>query len=126
MIHMHSRRSGRAGGDTSMYRATRDIEMVARFGRRRAATISAYLWESDHAAVGLITLMTVGGHTLYFPNKGMRPRAISTLLGPDTPGEGLKAECDRKKGDWQNPPHISYRRDTRRRLGAPKVTKGII
>ena len=45
----YSLHSLRAGGATAVYRATRDIELVSRFGRWRTASISCYLWESDQA-----------------------------------------------------------------------------
>lgn len=59
----------RAGGATALYRAARDIELVARFGRWRTASISSYLWESDQAMAGLSILMLTGGHTQHLPTR---------------------------------------------------------
>ena len=76
----YSLHSLRAGGATSLYRATRDIELVARFGRWRAASISSYIWESDQAMEGLSARMLEGGHTLHVSTKGNVARAEKLLL----------------------------------------------
>ena len=55
----------RVGGATALYRATRDIDLVARFGRWKAAFISAYLWEIHRTMAGLSDYMTTGGHTIH-------------------------------------------------------------
>ena len=55
----------RAGGATALYRATRDIDLVARFGRWKTASVSAYLWESHQMMDGLSDYMTTGGHTVH-------------------------------------------------------------
>ena len=51
----------RAGGATALYRATGNIELVARMGRWRTSSISAYLWESHEVMRGLGKLMAQGG-----------------------------------------------------------------
>ena len=79
----YSLHSLRAGGATALYRSTRDIELVARFGRWRTASISSYLWESDQAMAGLSTLMLTGGHTLHLSTKIQHTRTENLLLGPD-------------------------------------------
>ena len=76
----YSLHSLRAGGATALYRATRDIELVARFGRWRTASISSYLWESDQAMAGLSALMLLGGHTLHLSTKGHVTRGENLLL----------------------------------------------
>ena len=53
----------RAGGATALYRATWNIELVARAGRWGTSSISAYLWESHEVMRGLGKLMAQGGHT---------------------------------------------------------------
>ena len=55
----------RVGGDTALYRATRDIDLVARFGRWKTNSISAYLWESHQMMTGLSDCMVVGGHAIH-------------------------------------------------------------
>ena len=77
----YSLHSLRAGGATALYRATRDIELVARFGRWRTASISSYLWESDQTMSGLRSLMLQGGHTLHLSTKGTIARTENLLLG---------------------------------------------
>ena len=59
---MHSLRAGRA---TALYLETRDIDLVARFGRWKSASISAYLWETHQMMAGLRDHMVTGGHTLH-------------------------------------------------------------
>ena len=59
---LHSLRAGEA---TALYRATRDIGLVARFGRGGANSISAYLWESHQMMDGRSDHMVVGGHTIH-------------------------------------------------------------
>ena len=61
----------RAGGATPLYRATGNIELVARMGRWRTSSISAYLWESHEIMRGLGKLMAQGGHTLHNATKNM-------------------------------------------------------
>ena len=78
----YSLHSLRAGGATALYRATRDIELVARFGRWRTASISSYLWESDQAMSGLSDMMIKGGHTLHLSTKGLEAHTVTRLMGP--------------------------------------------
>ena len=63
----------RAGGATALYRATRDIDLVARFGRWRSKCISVYLWESHQIYEGLGTAMVTGGHMLHQVKKTKPP-----------------------------------------------------
>ena len=55
----------RAGDATALYQATRDVEMVARVGRRRAKSISAYFRGSHQMLAGLGDLMVEKVHTLH-------------------------------------------------------------
>ena len=67
----------RAGGATALYRATGNIELVARMGRWKTSSISAYLWESHELMHGLGKLMAQGGHTLHRATRDLiclRPR----------------------------------------------------
>ena len=61
----------RAGGATALYRATGNIELVARMGRWKTSSISAYLWESHEIMRGLGRLMAQGGHTLHKATKNL-------------------------------------------------------
>ena len=61
----YSIHSLRAGGATALYRATHDIDLVARFGRWKSASISAYLWEIHQMMTGLSDCMVRGGHVLH-------------------------------------------------------------
>ena len=51
-------------GATALYRATGNIELVARMGRWGTSSISAYLLESHEIMRGLGKLMAQGSHTL--------------------------------------------------------------
>ena len=61
----------RAGGATALYRATGNIELVARMGRWETSSISAYLWESHEIMRGLGRLMAQGGHTLHHATRDL-------------------------------------------------------
>ena len=61
----------RAGGATALYRATGNIELVARMGRWETSSISAYLWESHEIMRGLGKLMAQGGHTLHHATRDL-------------------------------------------------------
>ena len=76
----------RAGGATALYRATRAIELVGRFGRWRTASISCYLWESDQEMAGLSSLMIKGGRTLHLSNNGMKAPLRFSYWQIDIPG----------------------------------------
>ena len=62
----------RAGGATALYRATGDIELVARFGRWKSKSISAYLWESHEMMEGLGQKMVAKFHTLRKATKRLK------------------------------------------------------
>ena len=64
---LHSLRSG---GATALYQATKDVESVARFGRWKAKSISAYLRESHQMLAGLSDRMVSVSHTLHFLPRG--------------------------------------------------------
>ena len=69
----------RAGGATALYRATGNIELVARMGRWETSSISAYLWESHQVMRGLGQLMATGGHTLHRATRNLvslRPEGV--------------------------------------------------
>ena len=67
----YSLHSLRAGGATALYRATQDIHLVARFGRWKSSSISAYLRESRQMMSGLIDCMVKGGgHVLHTAKRG--------------------------------------------------------
>ena len=72
LFSLHSLRSG---GATALYRATRDIDLVARFGRWRSKCISVYLWGSHKLYEGLGAAMVTGGHVLH---------QVKRTLPPDT------------------------------------------
>ena len=55
----------RAGGATSLYRDTCDIDLVATFGRWKTNSISAYLWESHQKMTGISDHVVVGDHVLH-------------------------------------------------------------
>ena len=61
----YSLQSLRAGGATALYQETRDVELVARLGRWRAKSISAYLWGSRPTQAGVGELMVANTHTLH-------------------------------------------------------------
>ena len=52
--------SMRAGGATALYRATGNVELVARMGRWGTRSISAYLWGSREVMRGLGLIMAQG------------------------------------------------------------------
>ena len=69
--------SMRSGGATDLYRATENIELVARMGRRGTSSISAYLRESGEVMRGFGCIMSQGGHTLHRATRdliSLRPR----------------------------------------------------
>ena len=68
----YSLHSLRSGGETALYQATHDIDLVARFGRWETKSISAYLWESHQMLAGLSDMMVSTSHTLHFATKGKR------------------------------------------------------
>ena len=74
----YSLHSLRAGGATALYQATKDVELVARFGRWKTKSISAYLWESHQMLAGLSDRMLAVSHTLHFATKG---KQIPTYVG---------------------------------------------
>ena len=67
----YSLHSLRAGGATALYQATRDVELVARFGRWKTKSISAYLWESHQMLAGLSDKMVSVSHTLHCATRGL-------------------------------------------------------
>ena len=56
----YSIRSIRAGGAAALYRATKDIDLSARFGRWGSASISAYLWGIRQMMAGISDHMVTG------------------------------------------------------------------
>ena len=115
----YSLHSLRAGGATALYRATRDIELVARFGRWRTASISAYLWESDQAMAGLSALMTQGGHTLHVSTKGLNTGGANSLQTNIPEGVGVTD----KEGKLSNHMTGNWKRENRTDLETPKGAK---
>ena len=55
---LYSPHSLRAGGATALFRATGDIDLVARFGRWKGRIAHSYLWESRVTLQGVAALMT--------------------------------------------------------------------
>ena len=113
------------GGGEALYRTNRDIELVARLGRWRDASINVYLWEGDQAMAGISSLMAIVGHTLHLPTKGMRQKVLKTLLRPDTPcgNTGTKGETPRKRRPQSQ--NFRNRRDCNRWLGESKISRGL-
>ena len=55
---LYSLHSLRAGGATSLFRATGDVDLVGMFGRWKGGSIHSYLWESHVMLQGIASLMT--------------------------------------------------------------------
>ena len=70
--HAFPPRPIRAGGATALYRAAGDIELVARFGRWKSKSISAYLWESREMMFALGRKMVETVHTLHSATKRLK------------------------------------------------------
>ena len=72
----YSLHSIRGGGATSLYLATRDVELVARVGRWRTKSISAYLRDSHQMLDGMGNLLVANQQT---------PHRATKRLGGDWP-----------------------------------------
>ena len=79
----YSLRSPRAGGATSLYRATKDIDLVAIFGRCETRPISPHLWDCLRMMAGLRDHMAMGGHAIHTSaNDQARAKRIDHVKAP--------------------------------------------
>ena len=74
---LYSPHSLRAGGATALFRATGDIDLVARFGRWKGRSVHSYLWGSHVMLQGIAALMTQKDEPLVHLAAGGLKRSFS-------------------------------------------------
>ena len=70
---LYALHSLRSGGATALYRATGDLDLVARYGRWKSSSIHSYLWESHQMLLGIAELMASEGGPIVHSAAG-RPK----------------------------------------------------
>ena len=79
---LYALHSLRCGGAAALYRATGDLDLVARFGRWKGNSIHGYLWESHLMLQGIASLMAApDGPIVHFASGGLKSHPGKSPLG---------------------------------------------